>query len=171
MIDMNHSDTALNRPAPTEDRSRVEPEEAVFFHLQRLMGVSKEDGVDVSELSFQPAPKIACRPPPVDDTDAKAIDLKHPLHREPAVDVVIIHVARDGLQRILLKIIKNDGPRPIPQMNHHVGIMAILFADRSKLIGHITEMSIGHYHKFHVFRNTTGCRFPSPGKAPEPTAG
>ena len=129
-FDVNHSEAAPNLPASRENRSRIEPEETVFFTLRWLMSVAKKDRVHVSKLRFQAVPQIAGRPPAVDHTDAKALDLNHLFYRQTTVDAMVIHIARDGLQRILLQVIEDRRSGPVSQMNHHIGVAAILLADR-----------------------------------------
>jgi len=58
------------------------------------------------------------------------------------VDIVIVHIARDGLQRKLFEVVQNRAARHIAQMNHQVCIVTIALTNRPELIRYPAEMGI-----------------------------
>ena len=62
---------------------------------------------------------------------------------------MIVHISGDSFKRILLQVVQNLDFIPVPQMNHHIGVIAKFGAQGFEFVCCFAEMSVGHYNYFH----------------------
>jgi hypothetical protein len=69
--------------------------------------------------------------------------------REPLLNGIIVHIPGDSFKRILFQVVQHLDFHPVPQMNHHIGVIAELGAQGFEFVRNSAEVSVGHYDYFY----------------------
>ena len=83
------------------------------------------------------------------DPQAKGAGLDDLSGREPLLNRIIVHISGDGFKRILLQVVQHLDFFPVPQMDHHIGVIAELGAQGFEFVCRFAKVSVGHYDYFH----------------------
>jgi len=113
----------------------------------------EKNGINTGELLFEPLMDSTGRSPPMSEPQAKSARLDYLSGRKALLNRTVIHVASDSFKWVLLQVVQHLDRFHVPEMDHHIGVIAEFGAQGFEFVCRLAKVSVGHYDYFHLARD------------------